>query len=154
MWADDCWQWKNVDWPRVSCERLHRDVMDGARLFPRRVPANGALMAFQSEALNYGVELMAPAHNWEASTSVLLWYQYSEFDLSLKVDTISIQNHQAVSQNNRCLVPAFGHVLITLAQWFWSRFFVLVKSVELRDWDQLPDVADCLILAVFSLIWP
>ena len=56
--------------PRVSCERLHRDVMDGARLFRRRYPADGALMAFQSEALNYGVELTAPARSWEASTTV------------------------------------------------------------------------------------
>jgi len=54
--------------------------MDGARLFPRRDPANGALMAFQSEAPNYSVELTAPARSWEASTTVLLWD--SEFDLS------------------------------------------------------------------------
>lgn len=92
---------KNADWPRVSSERLHRDVMDGARLFPRRVPANGALMAFQSAAPNYGVELMAPAHSWEASTTVLPWYQYSEFDLSLKGDTISIQIRKTTKQCHR-----------------------------------------------------
>lgn len=69
--------------PRVSCERLHRDMMDGACLFRRRDPADGALMAFQSEALNYGVELMAPARSWEASTTILLRYQYSDLDLHL-----------------------------------------------------------------------
>lgn len=77
VWADDCWQWKMQNEPRVSCERLHRDMMDGACLFRRR------LMAFQSEALNYGVELMAPARSWEASTTILLRYQYSDLDLHL-----------------------------------------------------------------------
>lgn len=56
--------------------------MDGACLFPRRDPANGALMPFQSAALSYTVELVAPAHSWEASTAVLLRNQNSEFDLS------------------------------------------------------------------------
>lgn len=83
VWADDCWQWKMHKEPRVSCERLHRDMMDGVCLFRRRDPADSALMAFQSEALNYGVELMAPACSWEASTTILLRYQYSDFDLRL-----------------------------------------------------------------------
>lgn len=48
------------------------DVMDGARLFHRRDPANGALMAFRSAALNYRVGLMAPAHSCKASTAILL----------------------------------------------------------------------------------
>lgn len=61
---------KNADPPRVSCERLHRDVMDGARLLRRRHPANGALMAFQSAAQNRGVELTAPARSWEASAAI------------------------------------------------------------------------------------
>lgn len=46
---------KNADWPRVSCGCLHWDVMDGSRLLPRRDPANGASITFQSEALKSSV---------------------------------------------------------------------------------------------------
>lgn len=57
--------------------RLHWDMMDGARLFPRHDPANCTLMVFQSEALNYSVELTAPAHSLEATTAVQF-----DFDLT------------------------------------------------------------------------
>ena len=68
---------KNAD---VSCGRLHRDVMDGARLFPQTRPRKWCFMPFQSAALNYSVELVASAHSWEASAAVSLLYPHSEFD--------------------------------------------------------------------------
>lgn len=70
---------KSAHWPRVSSECLHRVVMDGAFLFPRRGPANCTLIVFQSAALNYSAELMPAAHSWKASPAVLR-YQKSEFD--------------------------------------------------------------------------
>lgn len=147
-------------------------VMDGARLFPRRDPANGALMVFQSEALNYSVELTAPAHSWEGSTALLLWYQNSEFDLSAVVGVRSVilsqykkemttkqchwTTHDCLSSHTWTGLSNFSSVVLMWVVCPCGVCNLMTSLCQLlkADWDNLQDMAHCLTLAVFSVIWP